>query len=109
MRIDSAVTRDHLPAATPATGNTTADAVAVATAAETTEALLQRAGTAARAALDAVSSNLQFLFDPHSGRTVVQVIDTETRKVIRQLPSEEALAITEAIDRLQSLLVRDQA
>lgn len=103
MRIDSADTRDLPPAATAAhAGNT-------AVAAEMTDALLQRATEAARNALNAVSSNLQFLFDPHSGRTVVQVVDAETRKVIRQLPSEEALAITEAIDRLQSLLVRDQA
>jgi|LNFM01.1.fsa_nt_gb flagellar protein FlaG len=74
-----------------------------------TAALLLQASRAARNALDAVSSNLQFLTDPHSGRTVVQVIDAKTRQVIRQLPSEEALAITKAIDRLQSLLVREQA
>lgn len=81
-----------------------------ATAADSdTEALLQRASVAARAALDTVSSNLQFLTDPHSGRTVVQVVDAQTRQVIRQLPSEEALAITRAIDRLQSLLVREKA
>lgn len=103
MRIDSANTGDFFPVAAPA------NAGSVAAASEMTDALLQRATEAARNALNAVSSNLQFLFDPHSGRTVVQVIDAETRKVIRQLPSEEALAITQAIDRLQSLLVRDQA
>ncbi|MBY0268216.1 MAG: flagellar protein FlaG [Burkholderiales bacterium] len=103
MRIDSANTRDIVPVATPAnTGS-------IAAASDMTDALLQRATEAARSALNAVSSNLQFLFDLHSGRTMVQVIDAETRKVIRQLPSEEALAITQAIDRLQSLLVRDQA
>lgn len=77
--------------------------------AEETAALLRQASRAARSALDTVSSNLQFLTDPHSGRTVVQVVDAQTRQVIRQLPSEEALAITKAIDRLQSLLVREQA
>jgi flagellar protein FlaG len=74
-----------------------------------TAALLLQASRAARNALDAVSSNLQFLTDPHSGRTVVQVVDAQTRQVIRQLPSEEALAITRAMDRLQSLLVHEQA
>jgi len=76
---------------------------------EETAALLRQASRAARSALDTVSSNLQFLTDPHSGRTVVQVVDAQTRQVIRQLPSEEALAITRAMDRLQSLLVREQA
>jgi len=77
--------------------------------ADDTAALLLQASRAARNALDAVSSNLQFLTDPHSGRIVVQVVDAQTRQVIRQLPSEEALAITRAMDRLQSLLVREQA
>lgn len=107
MRIDSANTRNIMPAPPPVVaGNAAEPGVA---AAEMTDALLRQATAAARMALDSVSSNLQFLFDPNTGRTVVQVIDAETRKVIRQLPSEEALAITAAIDRLQSLLIRDQA
>lgn len=34
---------------------------------------------------------LEFSVDKDSGRTVVKVLDTETREVIRQIPNDEAL------------------
>lgn len=37
--------------------------------------------------------NLQFTVDEESGKDVVTVIDSESKEVIRQLPSEEALAL----------------
>jgi flagellar protein FlaG len=40
---------------------------------------------------------------------VVKVVDTETDQVIRQIPSEEMLAIARNIDRLQGLLVKQEA
>lgn len=56
-----------------------------------------------------LSSDLQFLIDNDSGESVVKVIDRATKDVIRQIPSEEALQIARALDRLQGLLVRQQA
>lgn len=53
--------------------------------------------------------NLQFQVDEETGIDVVKVVDTESKEVIRQFPSEEILAIAKAIDRLQGLLVRDKA
>jgi hypothetical protein len=43
--------------------------------------------------------NLQFRIDEASGRTVVTVLDGATGNVVRQIPSEEVLAMAE---RLQS-------
>lgn len=40
-----------------------------------------------------VQRNLQFDLDDESGRTVVRVLDAETDEVIRQMPSEEVLAL----------------
>ncbi len=37
--------------------------------------------------------NLQFTVDEESGKDVVTVIDSESKEVIRQLPSEEALVL----------------
>ena len=37
--------------------------------------------------------NLQFTVDETTGKNVVTVIDNETKEVIRQIPSEEALEI----------------
>jgi len=58
------------------------------------------------AALQSVSEHvqntqrtLQFSVDKASGSTVVKVIDSETKEVIRQIPSEEMLVIA---NRLQA-------
>lgn len=56
-----------------------------------------------------ISSDLQFSVDEASGTPVVRVIDRNTRELIRQIPSEEMLAIAQALDRLQGLLVRQKA
>jgi flagellar protein FlaG len=40
---------------------------------------------------------------------VVKVIDQQTKEVIRQVPTQEVLEISKAIDRAQGLLIRQQA
>jgi len=70
---------------------------------------LKQAIEAANTALRAVSTDLEFSFDPSTGKTVVRMIDNSTQQVIRQFPSEEMLAIARAIDRFQGLLLRQKA
>jgi flagellar protein FlaG len=60
-------------------------------------------------ALQARSQGIEFSVDRDSARTVVKVVDTSTQEVIRQMPSQEALDIAKALDRMQSLLVKQQA
>ncbi|MHB1099087.1 MAG: flagellar protein FlaG [Burkholderiales bacterium] len=36
-------------------------------------------------------------------------MDTQNHQVIRQIPSKEALAISQALDKLQGLIIRNQA
>ena len=55
------------------------------------------------------NSNLQFSVDKDTGTTVVKVVDTETKQVIRQIPSEEALRIAKAIGDFKGLLLKDTA
>jgi flagellar protein FlaG len=52
---------------------------------------------------------IQFSIDDASGRTVVKVIDTETHQVLRQVPAEEALAISRVLDKLKGLLIHQKA
>lgn len=52
---------------------------------------------------------LEFSVDDESDRTIVKVVDTNTKDVIRQIPSEEALAISKALDQVIGNLVRDKA
>lgn len=53
-------------------------------------------------------SEISFSVDKDSGLDVVKVIDSKTKDVIRQIPSEEVIAIAQALDKLQGLFVRDK-
>lgn len=54
--------------------------------------------------------NLEFSVDDDTKKVLVKLVDTETGDVIREFPSEEALAIARSIDQFQrGLLLRQQA
>jgi flagellar protein FlaG len=55
------------------------------------------------------SQGIQFALDDSSGRTVVKIVDVETKTVLRQIPSAEALSIAQSLDKLQGLLIREKA
>lgn len=56
-----------------------------------------------------VNNSLQFSIDDELGRTVVKVIDTGTKEVIRQIPSDEMLSIAKALGSIKGLLVQQKA
>lgn len=56
-----------------------------------------------------LNSTLQFNIDDSTGLTVVKVIDTDTKEVIKQIPSEDMLALAKALDQIKGLLVKQQA
>ena len=53
--------------------------------------------------------DLQFSVDKASGRTVINVVDSETKQVIRQIPSEESLRISEQMSSPESIIFSEQA
>ncbi|WP_232538589.1 flagellar protein FlaG [Chromobacterium phragmitis] len=55
------------------------------------------------------NSSLLFSVDKDTGSTVVKVVDKDNNKVIRQIPSEEALRIAKAIGDFKGLLLKDKA
>jgi len=55
------------------------------------------------------AQGLRFSIDEESGKTVVKIVDTETQDVLRQFPSEDALALAHSIDKMQGLLLREKA
>ena len=89
--------RAPAPAAVPA--SQPADARAVANAVESANAYIQSQQI----------SSIQFSLDKDSGRTVVKMVDTETQEVLRQIPSEEMLAISHAIDKMRGLMIDEKA
>lgn len=46
--------------------------------------------------------DLHFSLDKDSGRVVVKVVDSETREVIRQIPSEEVIALAQGLGLKES-------
>ena len=56
-----------------------------------------------------LSRGLEFTIDEDSNRTIVKVIDQQTKEVIRQLPSQETLEIAKALDQVIGRLIREKA
>ena len=70
---------------------------------------VETAVQAANAALAVRDASLQFEVDPDTQKLVVRLIDTQDRQVLRQVPSEEMLAIARSIDRMELALLRKHA
>jgi flagellar protein FlaG len=61
------------------------------------EAEVRRATAEANEALRRRASELSFEFDDEIGRVVVKLVDTSTREVLRQIPTEEMLEIARSL------------
>lgn len=59
--------------------------------------------------LQAVAPGVEFSIDEDSQRTVVKIVDQETKEVLRQVPTEEVLELAKALDKLQGLLIQQKA
>jgi flagellar protein FlaG len=60
-------------------------------------------------AMKQIQSDLEFSIDKDTHRTIIKVVDSKTGDTIKQFPSEDALAIMRALDKMQGLLVRQKA
>lgn len=71
---------------------------------------VRKAAQQVNAALKATaSSDLQFSVEGENKDVVVRVVDSQTKELIRQIPSEEMVAISKAMDNLSGLLVQQKA
>ncbi len=59
--------------------------------------------------LQTMSQDLEFSVDEDSQRTIVKVVDQQTKEVIRQMPSPEALEIAKALDKVKGMLIKQTA
>ncbi len=59
--------------------------------------------------IQAASQNLEFSVDKDTRDVIVKVIDQQTKQVLRQIPTEEALDIAKSLDKLQGLLIKQTA
>jgi flagellar protein FlaG len=75
-----------------------------------TPAELKQAMESLNKTLKQSNKNLEFSVDTDTKKVLVKLVDTETGDVIREFPSEEALAIARSIDQFQQgLLLKQQA
>lgn len=56
-----------------------------------------------------VRRTLQFTVDKDTGRTVIQIRDSQTNEVIRQIPQEDVLKLAKRLDEVQGLLFQEKA
>jgi flagellar protein FlaG len=59
--------------------------------------------------LQAANQGVEFSVDDDSKRLVVKVVDQETREVLRQMPTKEALEIARSLDRNKGMLIKLEA
>ncbi len=105
---DSAAASQEAAAAVATGKASVAEASAVAAQQAPTPAELANAVEEVQAAIAPVAQNLQFSIDQDINRTIVKVVDSSTDEVIRQIPSEEIVAIAKAMDKLQGLLIKQE-
>lgn len=75
-----------------------------------TEAQLKEVLDGINKSLKQSSINLQFNVDTDTKMPVIKLVDGETGETIRQFPTEDALAISRAIDRIQQgMLLKQKA
>ena len=56
-----------------------------------------------------INPHVEFSLDNTKGQMIVKVMDTETKEVIMQMPSEEMLAFAKSLDKLKGLLIHQKA
>ena len=59
--------------------------------------------------LQMASIGVRFEFDKEADTMIARVVDVESGEVIRQIPSEEVMRISKALDKLPGLLLRQTA
>lgn len=61
---------------------------------------------------ESFKSNMQgieFSLDDDNGQVIVKVVDQNTKELIRQMPSKEALEIAKALDQAVGMLIKQTA
>jgi len=62
-----------------------------------------------RMQVQTLQRDLNFSVDDSTGQVVVQVLDGDSGKVVRQIPSEDILRLAERLDEMRSLLFEAKA
>lgn len=97
------------PALPSATAAAKPDAQAGAEDARDVRARLDAAVSDIQKHVQGVRRNLNFSIDDATGDVVVKVIDGDSGKVVRQIPSEEVLKLAARLEDMRSLMFETRA
>jgi flagellar protein FlaG len=81
----------------------------VAEASQPSREVVAKAAEQLQSFVQSMGRNLSFSVDAASGYNVVRVVNPDTGELIRQLPSEELLKISRDFQRLNNVLVSQNA
>jgi len=70
---------------------------------------LEQAVATLNQGLRAWSTSLRFQIDEEANRVVIQVVDADTGEIVRQIPADEALALSREMGKLRDLAFRASA
>lgn len=99
----------HAPAAAAAASATVQQPADAAPQPQPSSEQVQKAVENLRRTVAPLANDLQFSVDEGTGTTVIKVVDSSTKEVIRQIPSEEVLSLAKDLDQLQGLLLKNKA
>lgn len=86
------------------------DAAQAASGHPADHATVQKAVDEINQAMKALAQEgIEFTIDKDTKFDVVKIVDKETNQVIRQLPSQTTIEIAKALDKLQGLLIKQEA
>lgn len=110
MKVQAIANQGSIGAAVPAmaVGNAARPVAGVAPSMPSTAEVKAAVGTINKSIQSLVSS-LEFSVDDSTKMNVVKVVDTKTKEVLRQFPSQEVLDIAKALDKLQGVLLKERA
>ena len=74
-----------------------------------TQEQVESAIKSVREYIEPFNSKLEFSINDDTDQVVIKVIDKDTKEVIRQIPSEEMLAIAKALDSIKGLFIKQNA
>ncbi|NUN69692.1 MAG: flagellar protein FlaG [Bacteroidetes bacterium] len=57
--------------------------------------------------MESSNTKLTFVVDEQLKKAIIKVVDAETNKVIRQIPSEDSLRVAKKVSRLMGILYDD--
>ncbi|WP_402719203.1 flagellar protein FlaG [Janthinobacterium rivuli] len=111
-RIDKSYVSADTPAARPAAPRMASENATVApqqASKEPSREQLDKAVSELNQSSHMKTQGLEFSIDEDSQRTVVKVIDQETKEVLRQIPTREALELSKTFDSAKGSLISQSA